>query len=492
VDRFFGREKEVTLLDEVCKSGSPEFVAVYGRRRVGKTHLIREYFRNREALYFEFTGQKDATLTVQLNDFKETLESVFYRGTPLPRLDSWNTAFKTLATALRATLDSRKTERAVVFLDELPWMATPKSGLIQALDHVWNTQLTKMPEVILVVCGSAASWMIDNLIHAKGGLHNRITRQIRLLPFTLPETIGFLKTRNVKLGFRPVVELYMAIGGIPHYLKQVNKRLSAAQNIAHLCFSESGALRTEFTSLFRALFGESDSYDKIVRILARKRAGIGRTELLSALKTESGGSLNRRLKELEEAGFIARMTPYDKKKKNAVYRLIDPYVYFYLSWIEGAPGGVFSGNGVQYWLDKSRTPAYQAWAGYTFENLCLTHSLWIQKALGLDHIGCTVGSWSYIPPKGQRSRQGAQIDLLFDRADDVISLCEIKFSTGVFSVEKGYARELKHKIETFQDITGTRKDIQLALITFDGFKPNLWSEDLVDISLDAKTIFAER
>src|SRR5580692_321614 len=220
-NHLFGREREVALLDSVYASGSPEFVAIYGRRRIGKTYLIREYFRGRGTVYFEFTGQKDAALNVQLNDFRETLEKVFYSGKPIPRLDSWKSAFKTLAEALRATQSVQKAERAVVILDELPWMATPKSGLIPALDHIWNTQLSTLPEVILVVCGSAASWMIDHLIQAKGGLHNRITRRIRLMPFTLPESIGFLKSRNIKLSLRATAELYMAIGGVPYYLNQI-------------------------------------------------------------------------------------------------------------------------------------------------------------------------------------------------------------------------------------------------------------------------------
>lgn len=491
--RLFGREKETLLLDQVCASGKAEFVAIYGRRRVGKTFLVREYFRSTSTLYFEFTGRKDASLTTQLHGFRETLETVFYSGRPIPKLDSWDSAFKTLAMALRAS--AQQDERAVLFLDELPWMATAKSGLIQALDHIWNTELVKMPQVILIVCGSAASWMLDNLIHAKGGLHNRITRRIKLMPFTLPETLAYLKHHHTVTGLRAAIELYMAIGGIPHYLQQLHRDLSVSQNIADLCFSENGLLRTEFTNLFAALFGESDLYERIVGILATKRSGVNRTELLTGLKADSGGSLNRKLRELEEAGFIARMTPYGHKKKNTLYRLIDPYIYFYLSWIQDAPGGVFTGNGVKYWLDKVRTPAYQSWAAYTFENLCLTHSTLIQKALRLDHVGCEVGSWRLVAPRGTRSGRnstGAQIDLLFDRSDGIISLCEVKYCSEPFSIDKAYARELKQKLEVFQAATRTRKDLQLVLITLAGFKPNTWSEDLVNIALDAKTIFTRR
>lgn len=488
-NRIFGRNREVALLDTVCASGKGELVALYGRRRVGKTYLIREYFAGRGSFYCEFTGQKDAPLAAQLTHFREVLEAAFYGGRPIPRLRSWSEAFAILAKALSATITAQKIERAVIFLDELPWMAAPKSGLIQALDHSWNTLFSKMPEVIFVVCGSAASWMLDNLIHAKGGLHNRITRQIRLLPFTLPEVREFLGRRNIRLSLPAVIELYMAIGGVPHYLDQLDKRLSADQNIAALCFSKDGILRTEFTTLFRALFGESDIYERIVRVLATRRAGVTRNELLSALKAESGGSLNRRLTELEEAGFIARITPYGKRKKNTLHRIVDPYVYFYLSWIERAPDGVFRANGEKYWLEKRRTRVYETWAGYTYENICLTHVQWIQRALLLDHIGFEVGSWCFVPAAGRPERLGAQIDLLFDRDDQVISLCEIKHNAASFSIDKAYARELKRKIETFQSVTRTRKSLQLVLITLNGFKANIWSEGLVDVSLSAGDIF---
>ncbi len=489
IDALFGREREVAALEEISGSGRAEFFAIYGRRRVGKTYLIRQFFRQRAAPYFEFTGQKDASLEVQLGNFREALETTFYGSRRIPPLDSWSNAFKTLSAALETEPAPNEAARAVVFLDELPWMAVPKSGLIQALDHIWNTQLSKRRQIILIVCGSAASWIINNLIQAKGGLHNRVTRQMRLLSFTLPQTRDYLAASKVKIGLRPAIELYMAIGGVPHYLNQVERKLSVAQNIAKLCFSETGMLRTEFTRLFASLFGESEAYEKIVRSLATRREGIRREELLESLRAESGGSINRRLKELEEAGFIVRLTPYNKRTRDAAYRIIDPYVYFYLSWIDKAPSGAFAGAGEKFWLQKIRTPAYLAWGGYTFENLCLTHFNLIEQALGLTHVASAVGSWRYSPPKKTAGQRGAQVDLLFDRDDGVISICEIKFSTEPFSITKAYAKELKDKLEAFASVTRTRKDLRLVLITSAGFKPNTWSEGLVDIALDAETLF---
>jgi hypothetical protein len=233
---------------------------------------------------------------------------------------------------------------------------------------------------------------------------------------------------------------------------------------------------------------EHPTLDNARGTLAKRRGGVSRNELLTALEAESGGSLNRKLGELEEAGFIARITPYDKRRKHALYRIIDPYVYFYLAWIETAPSGIFVDQGEAYWLEKFRTPSYQAWAGYTFENLCLTHASYIQRTLQLDHIPCETGSWNHIPPKGHRD-QGARIDLHFDRADDTISLCEIKFKIEMLSIDKAYAKELQRKLDVFQTQTQTRKTLKLVLITSNGFKPNIWSEDLIDVALDAAEIF---
>jgi AAA+ ATPase superfamily predicted ATPase len=487
---LFAREDERAVLDAVYRSGRAELVALYGRRRVGKTHLIREFFAGcQNTLYCEFTGLKDGTTAVQLGNFREVLEATFYRRRPIPPLRAWSEAFKALSEILSATLKAQKFKRAVIFLDELPWMATPKSGLIQALDYSWNTQLSRMPQVIVVVCGSAASWMLNNLIHAKGGLHNRITRRIRLEPFSIPEVSEFLQRRGFTLSLRAIIELYMAVGGVPHYLNQLDSTLSASQNVAALCFSKNGSLRTEFATLFKALFDESDVYERIVRIIASKRIGVTRSELLEALKVESGGGINRKLIELEESGFITTIKPYGRHRKGTLYRIIDPFVYFYFSWIESAPSGVFQTDGEKYWQERRRTRSYDAWAGYTFENVCLTHLIWIQNALNLAHINYEASAWFAAAPKGEPDQTGAQVDLLFDRDDQVITICEMKYYAARFTIDKAYAAKLKRKIETFQSVTKTRKQLQLVVLTLNGFNANAWSAGLVDISQAVDQIF---
>jgi len=490
LSKLIGRANEQAALAAALDSPEAELVAIYGRRRVGKTFLVREFFKPRADLFFEFTGQKDASLSQQLFNFKDRLEQTFYQGTPIPRLASWNEAFRTLAQVVKVKTEQAPDNNIVIFLDELPWMATPRSRLLQALDYTWNTELSQLSQVTLIVCGSAASWMIDNLIQAKGGLHNRITRQIRLMPFTLTETRAYFKHRKMKFGLKSVIELYMALGGIPHYLRQVESSKSASQNISSLCFSPQGSLTTEFERLYDSLFGESEIYDKITRILANTQQGLTRDELIEQLGVHSGGSINRRLKELQEAGFITRMTPYNKSTKHTVFRVIDPYTLFYLRWIEKAPKGVFTRTNPNYWTNKYQTAGYKSWAGYAFENLCLTHSHLVAKALGIDNVLAQAGNWNYRSPLHSKTQEGAQIDLLFDRTDNTITLCEIKYHVSPFSVNKSYAKELKRKIEVFEHITRTKKDIRVVMITLNGFKENTWSIDLVDQSIDADSIFS--
>lgn len=478
-----GRQRERAILQELLTSDKAEFVAIYGRRRVGKTFLVRQYVQPRVDRYFESTGQKDAPLTVQLHHFRDSLERAFHR--PFSALASWDEALAALVDAVEAEPPDR---RVALFLDELPWLATRRSGMLQALDYWWNSRLSRLPNLKLIVCGSAASWMLDKLLSARGGLHNRVTRQIALKPFTVPEASEFLGSRGSHMSLHQLVTLYMAVGGVPWYLEQVDPRHSAVQAIQSLCFVRDAPLRAEFTRLFASLFSDGPAYERIVRAVAARQSGILRTELIDALGLTSGGGLARRLSQLESAGFVAQVTPYDHKKRNVGYRVVDPYVFFFLRWIERAPSGVFEDANPRYWLDTVHTPAHRAWAGYAFETLAMQHAVHVKSALGFSDIGAVVGSWRYIPPAGSK-RRGAQIDLLFDRVDGVVTLCELKHSADEFAVDKAYARELANKVEVFQQVSRTRKDVQLAMVTTHGLRRNLWSEDLVALDADVEDIF---
>lgn len=485
-----GRRPELKLLDAIWRSKRPELIAVYGRRRVGKTHLCREYFSSRADVWFELTGQRDASVATQLHHFRLELQRAFYGGAPLPELDSWDRAFALLCDAIERAAAERPSARIAVFLDELPWLASPRSGLLESLDYHWNTRLSRHPGLRFIVCGSAASWMLEKLVHAKGGLHNRLTRRILLRPFELAEAKEYLDSLGVRLGPERVLELYLAVGGIPYYLQQFQPGKSAPQNIAAACFDRSGALFDEFERLFASLFSSSDAYETLVRAIAKKRSGVLRDELIASSGVASGGRLASRLRELEEAGFIASLVPYGKKRKQVAYRLIDEYVWFWLKWIEKAPRGILAKGGADWWIAKSQTPGYRAWAGYAFEGICLKHVDKIVKELGISGVAADVGTWRHVPTANEPRSRGAEIDLLIDRADGVVNLCELKYSSEPFAVTKAYARELRRKAEVFRERTGTKKELVWTLVAPHGVAPGPHVDGLIDSSVALDALFA--
>ncbi len=310
-DPIIGRSKEKQILDNMWLSKEAEFVAVYGRRRVGKTFLIREFLAKKGS-FFELTGMKDGSLEEQLANFSSSFAACFYPGISVQPPASWKEAFESLTGEIHRLPKGKK---ITVFLDELPWLASKRSRLLQNLDYFWNTTWSKMPQVKLVVCGSATSWMIDHLINAKGGLHNRLTKTILLEPFDLDNTKKFLSKRGIKLNNKQIIDIYMAMGGIPHYLKQIEKSKSATQNIQDICFKKDGLLYDEFPRLFRSLFQAADVHLKIFEEIAKHRDGISRNLLLKKVHLKTGGTFNQRMRELEAAGFVSRFIPYGKQKK---------------------------------------------------------------------------------------------------------------------------------------------------------------------------------
>lgn len=483
-ETILGREKEKEILDAVWNSKEAEFVAIYGRRRVGKTYLIRHYF-SQKGFYLEASGAKDKPLRNQLENFTKALSKTFFRGAPLAIPTTWDAAFDLLTQELEKI---PKPEKAIIFLDELPWMATKRSGLLQSLDYHWNLHWSKLTNVVFIVCGSAASWMLEKLIYAKGGLHKRITRKILLEPYKLKETLLFLQSRGINYNQKQVLDLYMAIGGIPFYLKGVEKGLSAAQNIDSLCFAKNGLLYDEFNNLFHALFEQGDINLAIVRQIAKHGNRMSREQLIEEVGFPSGGTLNKRLHELEAAGFIQSFLPYGRLKRDHFYRVIDEFTLFHLRWIEPYLASKMMHDELGYWQNMIKTPAVSSWAGYAFETICLKHVGQIRQALKLGQVACRIGNWQYIPKKGS-SEEGVQIDLLFDREDGVITLCEIKYSEHPFVIDKAYAKKLMQKSETFEKKMNTSKQIFIAFITTNGVKHSLWSDELVTQQVTLKDLY---
>lgn len=470
---LIGRHNELGQLDEIMADPAPALVAIYGRRRVGKTFLVRR--ATAKSLRFELTGVKDANLREQLENFSSALAAASAgKITGAPR--SWHQAFDLLAEWF-GTLPRRK--KHVLFMDELPWLASPRSRFLQALDHFWNSWASRQPNLVLIVCGSAASWMIRKLLHDRGGLHNRVTHRMRLDPFTLAETREFLSERRISLGDLQIAELYMAMGGIPHYLKQVRRGESTAQAIDRICFSADGLLRNEFDLLYPALFDSPERHLEVVRALAKK--SLTHAEIATASGLSDGGRLSTVIRELEESGFLRATLPFGKKKKDTRYRLSDEYSRFYLRWIEswrGDAGG---------WLKMRGRPAWRAWSGLAFEELCMKHLGQIKAALGIAGVSTESSSWTFRPK--QASETGTQIDLLIDRADGCINLCEMKFSEGPFVIDKPYAATLRQRRDTFRRETGSRKSLFLTFVTTADVKRNGYGLELVDASVTLDALF---
>lgn len=469
---LIGRISEIAIMQDLLNSKDAEMLAVIGRRRVGKTFLVRTVYK--DSICFEITGTQGATLKEQLQDFSFQLSKVSKKSGQQPVPASWQEAFRNL----EDTLDTlQKTHKKVVFFDELPWLASRKSGFLPALDHFWNTWASKK-NIIVVICGSAASWMIDKVVHNKGGLHNRITKLINLPPFTLSETMDFLKSRKVDLGQYQVLQLYMAMGGIPHYLKEVKPGLSAAQNIDLICFGKNGLLRDEFTRLYPALFENAHNHITVIRALASKWKGLTRNEIVSISHLADGGGISRILTELIESGFITIYMPFGKKKKDSLYRLTDEYSLFFIHFIEKQQKVTDN-----LWLKLTQSPQWKSWSGFAFESICMKHSSNIKHALGISGIYSEESGYIF---KGDKNSDGFQIDLLIDRSDAVINVCEMKFYSSAFTIDKSYAVKLRNKINKFKELTGTNKHIMLTFVSTYGLVKNSHSLGLVnhDIKMD--------
>ena len=482
-EKIIGRKDEVGILEKALHSPDPEFIAVYGRRRIGKTFMIREFYE--DYVCFELVGVHQASLKIQLKNFAQSLKNAMGIGILPETPDTWFQAFTQLEQFIESLSKQQNRGKRVVFIDELPWLNTPKSHFLAALEHFWNSYGSKQNNLILVVCGSAASWMIQKIVNSRGGLHNRLTRQIRLLPFTLYETECFLKSRGVVLTKYQIISLYMAMGGVPLYLKQAEPGLSSAQIIDNVCFSKDGLLRNEFEKLFSSLFDQSDQHVRIIDVLRQNRSGMSRNAILSSAKIPSGGTASQILEELEESGFIAPWIPFGKRSNDAIYRITDEFTLFYFDWIK--PLGKRN-PGVGYWLSLQNDPKKRAWAGYVFEGICMRHLQQIKNALGIGMVETFHGPWHYSAPKGSAGT-GAQIDLLIDRKDATINLCEMKFSEAEFTIDADYAKILRQKMDVFKTVTKTRKNIFMTMMTTFGIAGNAYSNDVVSNSLTIECLF---
>lgn len=472
--KIVGRKEEITLLQAIQDDDKSAFVAVYGRRRVGKTFLVRSFYEGQFA--FHLTGIAHVETVNQLTNFHSALVRYFPElEDNLPAKD-WFGAFGQLINAIESLPSSGK---KVLFLDELPWLDTPNSLFVPALEHFWNSWASGRTDIVLIVCGSAASWMINELINNTGGLYNRVTHPIQLEPFTLAECKAFFGAKQAHFDHYQLLQLYMVFGGIPFYLDFIDPRKSATQNINDLCFKPKGKLRNEFDKLYASLFKKADKHIAVIEALAKKAAGLDRDMLLKAAKLPNGGNTTLILRELEESSFIRKYNAFGKSKNNAIYQLTDFYSLFYLRFIKN--NSPLDDN---YWINGIDTPEIRAWSGYAFEQICLMHLTQLKNGLGIGSVQTQSSAWV-----GSNGTDKAQIDLLIDRRDGVINLCEMKFSIKPFTIEKDYAENLQKKLNVFRDATKTSKALWLTFITTYGLTKNTHAQSLVQQSLTMDILF---
>ena len=456
---IIGRAHEKEKMIRAYQSEYSQFVTVYGRRRVGKTFFVRETFGYK--FTFEHTGVARTDMKGQLAAWKSSLHDAGMAKPKLPK--NWLDAFDMLKDLIKASDEKKK----VIFIDEMPWMDTLHSGFIPALEHFWNGWASGRKDILLIVCGSATSWIINKLIKDHGGLRGRVTAKILIQPFTLSECERYAKAFKLGMSRRQIVEAYMVMGGIPYYWSFLDRQKSLAQNIDDLIFNPQGELYNEFDALYASLFKNPEAYIQAITILGKKKAGMTREELV-AEGMDDNGKLTKVLAELEYCGFIRKYNSIGFKKKNAVFQLIDPYTLFYFRFIAE---NIRSDK--HFWSENQNAPLYYNWCGLAFERVCFAHEEQILRALGISGISTAFYSWRSVPSK--TTETGAQVDLVIDRTDGVINLCEIKFTKEPFTVNADEESNLETKIARLSEEIRSDKAIHLVLISAKGLKKNEYS-----------------
>ena len=448
---LIGREREVSFLEEVVSRKESQLVAVYGRRRIGKTYLIRETLRDR--FTFQHAGVYRGTRKEQLAAFYDALKDAGLSGDfPLPQ--NWFEAFRLLKKLVEQSTRPRK----ILFIDELSWMDTPKTDLLKALEHFWNSWASARKDVVLIICSSATSWILNKVIHNKGGLYNRLTGQIRLNPFTLAQCREYVLQNKLGFSDAQIMDFYMAVGGVPFYWSLLKKGLSVSQNMDSLFFAEEAPLKQEYEYLFASIFTRPEDYLKIIQALNTKRKGLSRNDILKVTGLTGSGAFSQKLEELGSCGFIREYHAFGKKSKDSLYQLTDPFILFHAHFLRSKPEDPF------FWSHQINTPAINTWKGLSFELVCLLHLDQIRSCLGITGILTDVASFS-CQADPENGINGSQIDLLIRRADRTVNLMEMKYADGPYTLTKAAYLDLRKKMNDFIRVTKTRDAIHLTMVT---------------------------
>lgn len=468
--KIIGREKEISQLESVLKSNRAELVAIYGRRRIGKTFLVKEFF-NGEFDYFA-TGIFEGTKSNELAAFCDMLRQKGNKS----KINNWIEAFATL----RDYLSSLDKKQLIVFFDELPWFDSQSGQFLKAFEWFWNSWGSTKENLKLIVCGSATTWMTDKFISSKGGFYNRTTERIYLAPFTLGETQKLLSSNGLNWSKSMILDTYMIFGGIPLYLSMLKKDLSLDANVDEMFFGKGAPLQSEYDFLFRSLFKDSNYYIRIIDAISKKNIGISRKEIVETAKISNNGTLTTALKNLISCDFIRKYHSFGKTERDSLFQLTDLSILFYKRFVEN-----YNGQDEHHWSNIIDSPTRRVWTGIAFEQTCLLHIPQIKQALGISGVQTEVSSWRY---KGDEYTAGAQIDMLIARRDKTINICEMKYSAYEYEISSKYSRELRAKREIFRTITKTRSSLHLTLVTPWGMKPNP-NSDVVNQVVDLENLF---
>lgn len=470
MNRILGREREIKRLDRCMSEIESQLVMVYGRRRVGKTYLINEYFDNR--FNFKFTGTYNQPRGVQLANFSAELnrQSGTDREVPL----DWSTAFIYLRDYLETQGDD---EKCIVFFDEMPWMDTPKSGFLAAFEYFWNSWGNAKKNLIFIVCGSSTSWMIDKIEKNKGGLFNRQTCRLYIEPFNLAETEEYMSSRGITWSRYDIVRCYMILGGIPYYLRLLDREKTLAENIDDLFFRKRAELWDEFDNLYKTLFSNSESYIKIADCLSKRKGGLCRSEISKKTGLPANGVLTAMLNNMERSGFIRIHNQYGNSRRDRRYQLADYFSAFYFRFIKENYG-----KDEHFWRNASENPSRRTWEGFVFENICWDHINQIKKALGISGVMSELFTWRLT---GNGDNKGTEIDIIIKRKDHVISICEAKFYGNEFEINKDYDAVLRNKLERFRESNKVNETLQLVMITTFGLTKGKYNGIVTrDITMD--------
>lgn len=463
MEKIVGRDKEMGMLAEYMRSGRPEFVAVYGRRRVGKTFLVRSFFKDRFAFYA--TGIIDGDRLEEMEAFHTALVAYGYKG---PKAKTWIEAFVALADLLKKK-NRNKGKRLVVFIDELPCFDTPNSGFVHALDFFWNSRGSWMDNIMFVICGSATSWMIRNVVHNRGGLHNRLTHHIHLRPFTLAQTEQYFRSRKLRWSRMMVLQAYMAVGGVPYYLSLIDATLGVPDNIDRLFFGEEALLKDEYRQLYKSLYRNPENYMEIITLLANHHEGLTRKEIAEKLNVISNGHLTDMLDDLVHCDFL-RLYRVGTKQRGGIYQLTDLFTLFYLKHQRQMNGDA------HYWRNTLNTPKQNIWYGLVYENVCLLHQRQVITALHLDSIHTDFYTW-----RSKESSPAVQIDMVIDRADGIVNIVEIKYSKDLYTLKKSEYDKIAHREAAFREETNTKKGVQIVMISTNGMVKNVYANEVSNI-----------